>query len=454
MSRLFTAEGASGRAMTELGCEETMKIGRALALLLQNRTGRPAKILIGRDTRLSGEILADSLAVGCCSVGANVHFLGVVPAPAVSYLCEKYHADAGVMITASHNSYEFNGLRIFDGYGYNLAVGILEEMERLVTEAPDELRLSGEENIGKKVYEKNAEWDYVRWLIKQIDTDLSRMKIVVDCANGAACGTAEKFFRGIGANTILINNAPNGRNINDHCGTVDLESLKASVIENRAQAGLAFDGDAGRCIMVDERGEVLDGDRLTALLAFSMKTEQKLNANTCVVSQTTNLGFFRWAKENGIVVSAVPGVGIRYIVERMLLGDYNLGGSSSGHIVLIDSTKSADGELAGAKILEILSRSGRKMSELASVYEPYPQIELNVELRPEFSGRWQENPAVSEIIEFCRQKLEGDGRISVRESTASPVLRITAEGRDKDTVWQYAQAIAKAIRDNLGYPEE
>ena len=454
MARLFTSEGASGRAMTELSCEAVMRIGRALALLLQNRSGRPAKIVIGRDTRVSGEILTVSFAAGCCSAGADAHILGVVPTPAVSYLAEKYSADAGVMITASHNTYEFNGLRIFDGYGYSLSLELLSEIERLVTEAPEEMQIAGGEQIGRIIYEKNAEWDYVRWLIKQIDADLSRMRVVIDCANGAACGTAEKFFRGIGASVTLINNIPDGKNINLDCGTLNLESLQRCVIEYRAHVGLAFDGDAGRCMMVDEKGQVLDGDRLTALLAYAMKNSQKLNANTCVVSQTTNLGFFRWAKENGIVVSAVPEVGIRYIVERMLLGDYNLGGSSAGHIILLNSSKTADGELAGAKILEILSRSGRKMSELASVYEPYPQVTLNIPLRPEYAGRWQDNPAVAEIITFCQQKLEGDGRVSVRESTASPLLRITAEGRDKDTVWQYAQAIAKTVRDNVGYPEE
>lgn len=454
MTKLFTSEGASGRAITELSCEVAMQTGRALALLMQNRSGRRAKILIGRDTRISGEILTLSFAAGCCSAGADAHILGVVPTPAVSYLTEKYSAEAGVMITASHNTFEFNGIRIFDSRGFSASLEILSEIERLVTEAPNEMALSGGEQIGSIVYEKNAEWDYVRGLMKKIDADLDRTRIAIDCANGAACGTAEKFFRGIGATVILINNTPDGKNINQNCGTSDLELLKKCVIDNRCQAGLAFDGDAGRCIMVDEKGEVLDGDRMTALLAYSMKSEQKLAANTCVVSQITNLGFFRWAKENGIVVTTAPGVGSRYIVERMLIGDYNLGGGPSGHIVMSDYTKTADGQLAGAKILEILKRSGRKMSELASIYEPYPQMAINLQLRPEYVGRWQDVPAVSEIIEFCSQKLEGDGRVFARESSTSPILRIIAEGRDRDTVRQYAYAIAKTVRDNVGYPEE
>lgn len=453
MTKLFTPEGASGRAITELSCEAVMKTGRALAVLLQNRVGRRAKILIARDTRLSGEILTMSFAAGCCSAGADAHILGVLPTPAVSYLSEKYSADAGVMITASHNTYEFNGIQVFDGFGYNLSAELWSEIERLVTVAEQEMQVSGGEQIGGIIYEKNAEWDYVRWLIKQTEVDLSRTRIVVDCANGATSSTAEKFFRGVGTNVTFINNSPDGRNIN--CGgTVDITALQKSVIENRAHAGLAFDGDGGRCIMVDEKGQVLDGDRITAILAYAMKSQQRLNANTCVVSQTTNLGFFRWAKENGIVVSGVPGVRNRHIVERMLLGDYNLGGSPSGHIVLLGCSKTADGQLVGSKILEILAKSGRKMSELASIYEPYPQIVLNLRLRPEYSGRWEDVPAVSEMIAFCQQKLEGDGRVFVRESSTSPVIRIIAEGRDRDTVWQYAQAIAKTVRDNVGYQEE
>ena len=454
MTKLFSCEGVSGRAMTELSCEIAMRTGRALSILLQNRTGRRAKIIIGRDTRLSGEILTLSFAVGCCSAGADAHILGIVPSPAVSYLTEKYSADAGVMITASHNTHEFNGIRIFDSRGFSISPELLEEIERLVTESPDEMLLSGGEQIGFVVYEKNAEWDYVRGVMKKIDVDLDKIRIAVDCANGAACGTAEKFFRGIGANVILINNTPDGKNVNENCGTSDLEPLIKCVLDNRCQAGLAFDGDAGRCLIVDEKGQVLDGDRMTALLAYYMKIEQKLSANTCVVSQITNLGFFRWAKENGIVVTTAPGVGCRYIVERMLVGDYNLGGSPSGHIVLFDCAKTADGQLAGAKILEILKRSGRKMSELAAVYEPYPQMAINLQLRPEYVGRWQDVPAVAEIIEFCSQKLEGDGRVFVRESSTSPILRIIVEGRDRDTVRQYAYAIAKTARDNVGYPEE
>lgn len=454
MTKLFSKDGISGRAMSELSCEKALQIGRALALIFQNRTGRRAKAVIGRDTRLSGELLTVSLAAGFCSAGSDAHILGVVPTPAVSYLVQKYSADVGVMLTASHNTYEFNGIKLFDSRGFDMPEDIIAEIARLVDDAPDEARLSGGDQIGALVTEKNAEWDYVRGLIKQIDGDLSRMRIAIDCANGSACGTAEKFFRGIGAGVSLINNTPDGRNINRECGTADLAPLQKYVVENRCHAGIAFDGDAGRCIMVDEKGQILDGDRITAVLAYAMKSSQKLSANTVVVPQSTNLGFFRWAKENGIVVATASGYGSKHLIERMQVGDYNLGGSPSGHIVLLDRARTADGQLAAAKVLEILARSGRKMSDLAGIYEPYPQMIINLQLRPEYAGHWQDVPAISEMIEFCQQKLEGDGRVFVRQSSTSPILRIIAEGRDKDVVWQYAQAIAKTVRDHAGYPEE
>ena len=453
MAKIFTDDGASGHAVTELTCETVMGIGRALATILSNRNGRRAKILIGRDTRLSGEILCASLASGCCSAGADAHILGIVPTPAVSYLCEKYQADAGVMLTASHNGYEYSGITVFDSRGFLLSTDLWQEIERLVTRAPGEMVPQGGEMIGSIREEKNAEWDYVRALLKQIDTDLDRMKIAIDCANGAVSTAAEKFFRGVGANIIMINNAPDGKNINENSGTVDLESLSQCVIQNRCQAGLAFDGDGGRCLMVDEKGQLLGGERLTAVLAYAMKNAESLHANTCVVSPTTNLGFFRWAKEQGIVVAQTKDVGLRQMLDMMNLGDYSLGGTASGHIIIRGISRTADGMLAGAKILELLKRSGKKLSELVSVFEPYPQVSINIPLLKEYCGRWQGVPALSEIISYCQQKLEGDGRVYVRESATSPVLRIVAEGRDKELVWQYAQAIAKTAVDYVGVEE-
>ncbi len=450
--KAFTPDGVSGRAITEISCEMILRAGRALALILSNRLARKPKILIGRDTRISSDIFCAAFSAGCCSAGADAHILGVLPTAGVSELTKRYGADAGVMITAAHNSFEFNGIVFFGPDGGELRGEILSEVERLTFSDKAETLCSGGDNIGTITHEKNAEWDYVRGLLKETEADLARMRVVIDCANGAAYTAAEKFFRGIGAGITLINNAPDGKNINLSCGTTDLSSLSKAVIENRAHAGVALDGDGGRCLMVDEKGNPISGDIITAILADYMKREQKLAANTCVVSQTVNLGFFRWAKENGIVVSQAPEVGLRYIIERMETGDYNLGGSASGHTVF-GKKKTADGMLTAARILEVLSKSKKRMSELSALYEPYPRFTLNIPLRPEYRTRWQDVPALKEMISYCQQKLEGDGRVLVRESSTSPILRIIAEGRDKELVWQYAQAIAKTAADYVGTGE-
>lgn len=453
MGRLFGTDGARGVAISELTTETAMLIGKAAAITLAKCSHRKAKILIGKDTRVSCDVLESALIAGICSVGADVHTLGVIPTPAVAYLTVKYGADAGIVISASHNSFEFNGIKLFSSSGYKLPDSVEEEIERLVLDARDELIPAAADSLGHVVFEKNAEWDYVRHLLRNISADLGKMKIVIDCANGAASSCAEKFFRGLGANVIMMNNAPNGININLNCGSTHMESLSAAVLDNKAHVGIAFDGDADRCLMVDEKGNIVDGDRMIAILALDMKTEGRLQSNTCVVTQMTNLGFFRWAKENGIVVSTSSKIGDRYVLERMLSDGYNLGGEQSGHIILSDVSTTGDGELSGARVLEVMSKRQKKLSELANIFKPYPQLLVNVKLRAECRGVWNEVPEVREIVEYCSAKLEGDGRIFVRESGTEPLLRIMVEGRDNEAIYQYAHAIAQVVRNYLGESE-
>lgn len=454
MKNLFGSDGVRGVAISELTCETAMLIGRAAAVVLSKRNHRRAKLLIGKDTRISCDVLEAALISGICSAGADAHILGVLPTPAVAYLTVKYGADAGIMISASHNSFEFNGIKLFSASGHSLSSDIKKEIERYISENPDELSDLDPTQIGSIKTEKNAEWDYVRYLLRCVDTDVSRMKIVVDCANGAACSCAEKFFRGLGANVVLINNTPDGININLNCGSTNLESLSKAVIEQRAHIGIALDGDGDRCLMVDEKGEPLDGDRMIALLALDMKEEGKLFANTCVVNQMTNLGFYRWAKENGIVVSTASGVGSRYIIERMATDGYNLGGEQSGHVVFSDVSTTGDGELCAAKMLEIVAKKKCRLSDLAGIFEPYPQLLLNVKIKPEFSKKWSDISEITEMINYCSEKLSGDGRVLVRESETEPVLRIMVEGRDKDAIYQYAHAIAQVAAEHIGDKEQ
>ncbi|MCD7822501.1 MAG: phosphoglucosamine mutase [Oscillospiraceae bacterium] len=451
MGRLFGADSAvKGEALTDISCELAMAIGRACAYELSKKNHRRAKILIGKDTRSSCKILKSSLIAGILAAGGDADLLGVVPTPAVAYLTVKYGADAGIMVSASHNSYEFNGIRIFSASGDKLNDAIEAEIERLVLDSPEEVPNADSGSLGDILTEKNAEWDYVRYLLRDIQADLGRLRIVVDCANGAAYETAVKFFRGLGINAKFLNTQPNGVNINADCGTEDLTVLSRAVTDSRAHCGIALDGDGSRCLMVDEKGEPVDPDKMLAALAYFMKQEKTLSANTCVVTRATNLGFFKWAKDNGIVTSTASGVSERSIHERLMTDGYSLGADGSGKFLFGNLPDTADGELASAKMLEVMAKSGRKLSEIAGIFTPYPTIDVDVKIRHECKNMWDSVPEITEMLDYCSEKLAGDGRIYIRESTAEPLIRVTAEGRDEDIIYQYAQAAAQTVMEHIG----
>lgn len=447
MGRLFGTDGARGVAITELTCEMAMNIGRAAALVLTKTTNKKPKIIIGKDTRISGDILEAALVAGICSVGADAHILGVIPTPAVAILVKKYEADAGVMISASHNSVEFNGIKLFSGDGFKLPDKIEEEIEALILDYPEDMKLCCSTTVGRVHYEKNAEWDYVRHLMKTSDS-LKGVKVALDCANGSASSCAEKLFRGLGAECCFINNKPDGTNINKNCGSTHMEQLRKFTVENRCQVGLAFDGDADRCLAVDEKGEVVDGDKLLAIFSKYMKGIGTLKHNTCVVTVMTNLGFFKFAKENGVVVTTT-GVGDRYVLEEMLKGGYNLGGEQSGHIIFLDEANTGDGMLTGLKLLGILARTSLKMSELASLMTSYPQVLENIVIPPESKGKWESIKEITDMIELCRVKLGDDGRILVRESGTEPLVRVMLEGKNFGLITDYAHRIADTVKKSL-----
>lgn len=446
MGRIFGTDGARGIAITELTCEMAMNIGRAAALVLTKTTNHKPRIFIGKDTRLSSDVLEAALIAGICSVGADAHVLGVIPTPAVAVLVKKYEADAGVMISASHNSMEFNGIKLFSNTGFKLSDEIEDEIERLILDTPEDMKLIDGAYIGKITYDKNAEWDYVRYIMKTVEGNLNGIKVAIDCANGSASNTAVKLFKGLGANCFFINNTPDGININKNCGSTNMEALAQCVIENKCQIGLAFDGDADRCLAVDENGELVDGDKMIAIFAQYYKKIGKLNHNAAVVTIMTNLGFFRFAKENNIVIATTT-VGDRYVLEEMQKGGYNLGGEQSGHIIFLDEATTGDGELSGVKLLYILSHTSKKMSELAQIMQAYPQTMVNIKIKPEQKGTWQNDMTVLETIKFCQEKLGDDGRILVRESGTEPLVRVMLEGKQYGQIVQYANAIAKVIKE-------
>lgn len=449
MGRLFGTDGARGVAITELTCETAMQIGKAAAIVLTKTTKHKPTIFIGKDTRISSDILEAALAAGICSVGANAQLLGVVPTPAVAALVEQKKADAGVMISASHNSFEFNGIKLFSSTGHKLSDEMEEEIEELILDRPEDMKIVSGAEVGKMTHYRDAQTDYIRYIMKCIKGNLTGLRIAIDCANGSASATAKRLFEGLGADVYVINSSPDGININDNCGSTHIGNLMQFVVDKKCNAGLAFDGDADRCLAVDEKGQLIDGDKLIAICAKAYKEQGKLKKNTAVVTVMSNLGFSYFAKDNGIKMQTTK-VGDRYVLEKMLEGGYNLGGEQSGHIIFLDEANTGDGQLSGAKVMEILAESGKKMSELASVMEHFPQVMINVKISPRDREVWKNDSQITDLIERYEDELGESGRILVRESGTEPLIRVMLEGKDFKQINEYAIAISDKIRERTG----
>lgn len=447
MGRLFGTDGARGVAVTELTCETAMQIGRAAAMTLCMKSGHRAKIIIGKDTRVSSDIMEAALAAGILSVGADAVSLGVVPTPAVAFLVNTMNADAGVMISASHNSMEFNGIKLFDRAGFKLSDDIEEEIEALVLDTPERLTLaqkSGSE-VGRLTVDREAVGQYIQHILDTGEKSLAGMRIAVDCANGSASATAEKLFTGLGAKVYLLSCDPDGININDGCGSTHLEPLAGFVKNNGCDLGIAFDGDADRCLAVDENGNIVDGDKLIAIFAKDMNERGILSDSAAVVTVMTNLGFTFFAEENGIKMITTK-VGDRYILEQMLAGGYSLGGEQSGHIIFKNFATTGDGQLTAIQLLSVLKRSGKKLSELAAVMERYPQVMVNVKIAAKWKETWKNIPEIEEFIEENEKELRGNGRILVRESGTEPLIRVMIEGKKFSLINDMAVRIADKIK--------
>ncbi|MBR4224473.1 MAG: phosphoglucosamine mutase [Oscillospiraceae bacterium] len=447
MGRLFGTDGARGVAVTELTCETAMQIGRAAAAVLCSKTGHRPKVVIGKDTRISSDIMEAALTAGLLSVGADVVTLGTVPTPAVAYLVRDMKADAGVMISASHNSMEFNGIKLFAGNGYKLADDIEEEIEGYVLDRPEELldlQKSGAD-VGRLTHLRDISDRYAEHVRNTADVDGSTLRIALDCANGSASATAERIFGGTGSKVYLINCDPDGVNINDRCGSTHLDRLVEFVRENKCDVGFAFDGDADRCLAVDNEGNIVDGDKLIAIFAKDMNEHGSLVKGTAVVTVMTNLGFTFFAKENGIKMCTTK-VGDRYIVEQMLAEGYNMGGEQSGHIIFHDFATTGDGQLTAVQVLGIMKRTGKSLKELASIMERYPQVMVNVKIEPDLKEQWKNIPEIEDIINEKEAELNGKGRILVRESGTEPLIRVMIEGKEFDVINDMALEIADVIR--------
>ncbi len=447
MGRLFGTDGVRGIAGTELTCELAMHIGRAAAVVLTKHTAHKPKLVIGKDTRLSSDMLEAALVAGICSVGADVEILGVIPTPAVAFLVKKYGADAGVMISASHNPVEFNGIKLFNGEGYKLSDSLEDEIEAIVNGDLTQYLKDGVD-LGRVTYAQNAASDYIRHLMDSIDDNLEGMTVAVDCANGSASVTAEALFKGLGARPLLLNNCPDGTNINDRCGSTHLETLTDFMKKHRCQIGVAFDGDADRCLAVDEMGNQLDGDKMLAIFSKFMKEREQLSKNTVVVTVMSNLGFFHFAKR-GQVETIATKVGDRYVLEEMIRGGYCLGGEQSGHIIFSDHATTGDGQLSAIKLMSIMKAEGKKLSVLGTIMERYPQVLVNI--RADDAGKkvLDEDDTVKQAIDNASAELGGDGRILVRASGTEPLIRVMVEGKNFDAINQCALRIANIIKERM-----
>ncbi len=448
MARLFGTDGVRGVANESLTCELAVKIGQAAAAVLGGNQKKRPLVAVGMDTRISSDMLACAISAGLCSSGADVLSLGVIPTPAVAYLVRKYHADAGVVISASHNSAEFNGIKIFSANGYKLPDELEEKIEDMIL---GDQKIHGDiigADVGRIIPAENAHKDYVDYLRQTVSHTLDGLKIAIDCANGAASTTAPMLFEQLGAECHILNADPNGVNINDNCGSTHMESLRKYVLNNSMDAGIAFDGDADRCLCIDEKGNEVDGDFIMAICASDMKKHGKLKKDTVIGTVMTNLGFIKFCQANGI--NFIPTkVGDRYVLEEMLLEDYKLGGEQSGHVIFSDCATTGDGELTALRVLSVMYRESEKLSVLASVMKKYPQVMVNVKVSPEGKINFYTDSKVKKAIEKAKASLGDSGRVVVRVSGTEPLIRVMAEGENTDEITEIVNTAAAEIKEAL-----
>lgn len=445
MGKLFGTDGARGVAGKDLTPELAMQIGRAAAAVLAGKTQHRPRFIIGKDTRISGDMLESALAAGLCSVGADVELLGVIPTPAVAHLVRKYGADAGVVISASHNPVEFNGIKLFGGEGYKLPDEVEEEIEHHVFNNGAELTLCTGTAIGTVRRVDTALSDYVDYLAKAIGADLTGLNIAIDCANGAASEAAGLLFPRLGAACRFIGTDPDGGNINEGCGSTHLDKLAKYVVDNGLDCGVAFDGDADRCLAVDERGELIDGDQIMAACGLDMKRKGKLPGNAVVATVMSNLGLHLFAKEHGMDLECTS-VGDRNVLERMLEKGYAIGGEQSGHMIFLEHATTGDGQLTALQVLALLKESGKRASEVFGICQRYPQVLINIPVADNDRKKAvMASQALADAVAAEEEKLAGEGRVLVRPSGTEALMRVMVEARDQDT----AQAAAQRLADQI-----
>ena len=451
MRKYFGTDGIRRIANTELTPELVYKVAKSGAYVLSKHTDHVPTILIGRDTRLSGTLIESAMVAGFLSYGANVKLLGVIPTPAVAYLTRKLKADASVVISASHNTFEFNGIKFFSNKGMKIPDSLEEEIEEVMESGKIEELTAVRDKIG--VYENCEDLidEYVYFFRKNFDTNMDKINkedfvIGIDTANGATYKVAEKIFTSLGIRYRIINNNPNGININDKCGSTHIEFLQKYVVENKLSMGFAYDGDGDICLADDEKGNLIDGDKIMAIISNYLKEKGKLSKDTIVATVMSNLGLHKYTEKNGLNLEQTQ-VGDRYVLEEMLKNKYNLGGEQSGHIILLDYNPTGDGILTSIMLIQAVLESNKKASELAEIIKLYPQVLVNAKVNSEKKYDYNKNQEIQKAIKELEKEFAGNGRILI--TGTEPLVRVMIEGENQQDITKKAKEMAQLIEKNM-----
>ena len=449
MRKYFGTDGIRRIANTELTPELVYKVAKAGAYVLSKHSDHAPTILIGRDTRLSGTLIESAMTAGFLSYGANVKLLGVMPTPAVAYLTKKLKADASVVISASHNTFEFNGIKFFSNKGMKIPDEIEEEIEEVMDSGKLEELTAKNEKIGISEIEFDLMNEYKEFIVNIFKDDIKKnlredFVVGIDTANGATYKIAEKIFTELGINYRIISNEPTGININENCGSTHLENIKKFVKDNKLSLGIAYDGDGDRCLAVDENGNTIDGDIVLAIVSKYLKEKNKLNKDTVVATVMSNLGLKKYAQTNNLNLVQTK-VGDRYVLEEMLKNNYNLGGEQSGHIIMLDYNPTGDGILTSLMLIKILLEANATASKLTDIITIYPQVLVNAKVDDKKKYDYSEDEEIQKEIEKLENEFSGDGRVLIRTSGTEPLVRVMIEGKDIDLLTKKANELAKLI---------
>lgn len=454
MRKYFGTDGIRRIANTELSPELVYKVAKAGAYVLSKHTDHAPTILIGRDTRISGTLIESAMTAGFLSYGANVKILDVMPTPAVAYLTRRFKADASVVISASHNTFEFNGVKYFSNKGMKIPDELEEEIEEVMDSGKIDELTAVNDKIGVSEIRTDLLDEYVYFFRKNFEEELEQYDkenfvVAIDTANGATSVVADKIFKVLGIKHKIINDNPNGVNINDNCGSTHLEGLKKFVVENKCNLGIAYDGDGDRCLAVDENGNEIDGDKILAILSKSFKEKGILKNNTVVATVMSNLGLNKYAESNDINFVQTK-VGDRYVLEEMLKNGYNLGGEQSGHVICLDYNPTGDGILTSILLIRAMLEQNATASEISSVMKAYPQVLVNAKIKNEKKDDYKNDEEIKAEIEKLEKEFSGNGRVLIRASGTEPLIRVMIEGENSEYIKEKATKLAKLIEEKLG----